>query len=255
MNDPASGSGADSTGGDEAIQRASASGPESRDDTGRTVDRPQLATIHSWPELERPVLVMCMEGWIDAGLAAGNALGHLVSSMPNQLVATFSSDDLIDYRARRPTLRIVNGVDVELRWGEIRLHAATNRTGRTVLILAGPEPDMRWHAFIAEVVGLASRLGVETSRRARRLPGPGPHTRSIRLVGTSTDSDLAARSGSFRPASKCHPEYRVPSRSPSARLDSRRRAMGSGSPLRVGHALPRRLRHALDGLARMAGSR
>ncbi len=254
MNDPASGSGADSTGGDEAIQRASASGPESRDDTGRTVDRPQLATIHSWPELERPVLVMCMEGWIDAGLAAGNALGHLVSSMPNQLVATFSSDDLIDYRARRPTLRIVNGVDVELRWGEIRLHAATNRTGRTVLILAGPEPDMRWHAFIAEVVGLASRLGVEIVVGLGAFPAPVPHTRSIRLVGTSTDSDLAASVG-FLPAS-----IEVPSGVQGA-LEV---AFGEASIPAVGlwarvphyvSAMPYPAASAalLDGLARMAG--
>jgi predicted ATP-grasp superfamily ATP-dependent carboligase len=158
-----------------------------------------LAQIHSWPTVERPVMVVCLEGWIDAGLAASAAVAHLLSSMPHDLVATFDADELIDYRARRPTLRIVNGVDEDLRWPEIRLHAATNRTGRTVLILAGPEPDMRWQRFNAEVVALASRLEVEKVIGLGAFPAPVPHTRPVRLVGTSTNAQLAAEVG-FLPA-------------------------------------------------------
>ncbi|MBV9660457.1 MAG: PAC2 family protein [Acidimicrobiales bacterium] len=160
----------------------------------------QLATIHSWPQTEGPVMVMCLEGWIDAGSAATNAVGHLLAAMPHDLVASFDSDELIDYRARRPILRIVNGVHKELRWAQIRLHSATNRTGRTVLVLNGPEPDMRWHRFTSEVIGLASRLGVELVVGLGGFPAPVPHTRPVRLVGTSTDAELAARVG-YLPAS------------------------------------------------------
>ena len=158
-----------------------------------------LVQVRAWPTVERPVLVVCMEGWIDAGLAANAALTHLMAGMPNEVVATFDADELIDFRARRPTLRIVNGVDEELRWPEIRLHAATNRTGRTVLILAGPEPDMRWHRFTSEVVALASRLQVELVVGLGAFPAPVPHTRPVRLVGTSTTAELAASVG-FLPA-------------------------------------------------------
>lgn len=159
----------------------------------------ELARIHRWPELERPVLVVGMEGWIDAGVGSATAVAHLLASMPHELIATFDSDELVDFRARRPTLRIVNGVDTEMRWPEIRLEAATNRTGRSVLVLTGPEPDMRWHAFIAEMVGLASRLNVEMVLGLGAFPAPVPHTRPIRLVGTSTDAELAAQVG-FLPA-------------------------------------------------------
>jgi predicted ATP-grasp superfamily ATP-dependent carboligase len=159
----------------------------------------ELASIHNWPTLERPLLVMAMEGWVDAGLAAGRAASALLGAMPSELVATFDADELIDFRARRPTLRIVNGVDTELRWATIRLIAATNRTGRSVLLLTGPEPDMRWHQFIAEVVGLATRLEVEVVVGLGAFPAPVPHTRPVRLVGTSTDAELAARVG-FLPA-------------------------------------------------------
>jgi proteasome assembly chaperone (PAC2) family protein len=156
-----------------------------------------LYTVHAWPAVERPVLVMCLDGWIDAGAAAATALSTLSKGMPHELVATFDADELIDFRARRPTLRIVNGVDEELRWPELRLEAATNRTGRTVLILSGPEPDMRWHRFSREVVGLARRLGVELVVGLGAFPAPVPHTRPVRVIGTSTDADLAGRVGTM----------------------------------------------------------
>jgi proteasome assembly chaperone (PAC2) family protein len=159
-----------------------------------------LATVHHWPTLERPVLVVAMEGWVDAGLAAGTATASLLAAMPNEVLATFDDDALIDFRARRPTLRIVNGVDTELRWATIRLMVATNRTGRSVLILAGPEPDMRWHGFVSEVVQLASRLEVELVVGLGAFPAPVPHTRPVRLVATSTEAELAAKIG-FLPAS------------------------------------------------------
>jgi predicted ATP-grasp superfamily ATP-dependent carboligase len=159
----------------------------------------ELATIHNWPTLERPVLVVAMEGWVDAGLAASTATANLLAAMPNVPLATFDADELIDFRARRPTLRIVNGVDTELRWAVIRMIAATNRTGRSVVVLTGPEPDMRWHHFISEVVQLASRMEVELVIGLGAFPAPVPHTRPVRLVGTSTDPELASRVG-FLPA-------------------------------------------------------
>lgn len=155
----------------------------------------QLARIHSWPATERPVLVVCMEGWIDAGMAAATALGHLGEVMPLEVVATFDADELIDYRARRPILRIANGIHEELRWAEPSLAVATGRSGRTVLVLSGPEPDMRWHRFVSEVVGLATRLEVELVVGLGAFPAPIPHTRPVRLVGTSTDEELATQIG------------------------------------------------------------
>ena len=67
--------------------------------------------------------------------------------------------------------------------------------GRTVLILTGPEPDMRWHQFIAEVVQLASRLEAKLVVGLGAFPAPVPHTRPVRLVGTSTEAELAGQIG------------------------------------------------------------
>ena len=62
------------------------------------------------PELESPVLILALDGWIDAGLGAANARAALVQGLEPVTVATFDSDQLLDHRARRPTMHLVDGV-------------------------------------------------------------------------------------------------------------------------------------------------
>src|SRR5205823_10313363 len=112
--------------------------------------RPTLMSMYervAEVELDAPVLVMGMEGWIDAGLGGGAAMATLVDQVPNQVVARFDTDLLLDQRARRPVLRIVEGVTSPLTWPEIELRAGEDRSGKSVLLLVGPEPDMRWKSF------------------------------------------------------------------------------------------------------------
>lgn len=156
----------------------------------------ELVNIHRWPTLVRPALVMALEGWVDAGLAAASAANILRASLPHQLLATFDADQLIDHRARRPTLRITNGVNSELRWPEIRLDVAVaTPAGRSILMLTGPEPDMRWRQWSREVVELISRLGVELVVGLGAFPAPVPHTRPVRLVSTGNNAENAGRVG------------------------------------------------------------
>lgn len=126
-------------------------------------------------------------------------MANLLGAMPNVLVADFDTDAVIDHRARRPIMRVVNGVHTELRWPQPTLRAATNRTGRSVLLLSGPEPDMRWHQFTNEVVQLGLRMGVELVVGLGAFPAPVPHTRDVRLAATASTAELAGRVG-FIPA-------------------------------------------------------
>src|SRR4051794_23062357 len=117
-----------------------------------------LYELHEHREITSPVLVVAMEGWIDAGLAAGGAIASLLGTLPTQPLATFDGDELIDQRARRPVIRLVDGVNTSLTWPEIQMRVAEDRMGSQVLLLVGPEPDIRWKAFTSDVVELAGRL-------------------------------------------------------------------------------------------------
>ncbi|HTW07065.1 MAG TPA: PAC2 family protein [Acidimicrobiales bacterium] len=154
-----------------------------------------FASIKSWPRLEHPVLVVGLEGWVDAGYAAATAITALLESVPHELVATFDADALLDQRSRRPVLRISNGLHGALTWPELRLYAATETGGRSLLILAGPEPDFHWRDWSAEVVALGLRLGVEMLVGFGAFPAPVPHTRSVRLAATANTSELAGKVG------------------------------------------------------------
>src|SRR5581483_8163243 len=113
-----------------------------------------LFTLLTNRTFDQPVLVMCLEGWIDAGLGAGAAMATLLAGRTADDVARWDADELVDHRARRPVVHIADGVSSGITWPEIDLRATTDDNGRDMLLLVGPEPDMRWHAFAGSVTTL-----------------------------------------------------------------------------------------------------
>lgn len=148
--------------------------------------------------LDRPVLVLGMEGWIDAGLGAGAAMAHLLGAGSPGEVATWDADRFLDYRDRRPVVRIRDGVTDAIAWPRIHLLATTDRAGNDLVALVGPEPDMAWRAFVASVVELAVELGVRMVVSIGAFPISVPHTRPVRLAATAATAELAERVGVVR---------------------------------------------------------
>jgi len=142
-------------------------------------------------ELTRPVLVMGLEGWVDAGLSGGNAMAALLGSMRTETLVTFDSDVLVDHRSRRPTQRIVNGVLESVTSTEIQIRYGVDAAGNDVLLLVGPEPDYRWKAFTDELVDLSLDFGVRFVAGLGGFPAPMPHTRPIRVIATAIDQVIA----------------------------------------------------------------
>jgi proteasome assembly chaperone (PAC2) family protein len=137
------------------------------------------------PELNEPVLVVALEGWIDAGIAASTAIATLLETIPTEVLATFDTEYFIDQRARRPLARIVDGVTTELTWPEIQLRYGRDPDGADVLFLIGPEPDFHWSDFVDVVTDAAGRFDVRLVVGLGAFPAPTPHTRPIRVIGTA----------------------------------------------------------------------
>src|SRR5437016_6779029 len=133
--------------------------------------------LHSPPDVDDPVLVMSLDGWVDAGLGAATAGAALLTSIETEVVATFDVDDLLDHRARRPVVRIVDGVNTGLMWPKIQLRSGRTESGRDLLVLVGPEPDHQWRAFGTAVAELAGAFGVSLVVGLGAFPAPVPHTR------------------------------------------------------------------------------
>jgi predicted ATP-grasp superfamily ATP-dependent carboligase len=156
------------------------------------------------PDLEHPVLVLALEGWIDAGLAANTAGTVLLDELDTVTVARFNSDVLLDYRARRPTVHMVNGVLRRLSWPSTELLAAHDQAGNELLLLTGSEPDRSWHSFVDAVVHLALDFDVRMCVGLGAYPAPAPHTRPGRLAASASTAQLA-ETGGFIKASLDYP--------------------------------------------------
>ena len=144
--------------------------------------------------LDSPVLIVAFDSWVDAGSASTTAARLLAEEAP--IVATFDSDGLFDYRARRPTLEIIDGRPSSLAWPELAVRRA--RIGdRDVLVLAGPEPDYRWRELAADAVELTRQLSIAEWISLGAIPAAVPHTRPVPVLGTESRPGLLR--GEVRP--------------------------------------------------------
>jgi hypothetical protein len=150
------------------------------------------------------VLVVALEGWVDAGLGADGAISALLSAGPTELVATFDGESLIDQRARRPVVHIARGINEGLTWPVIQMRLGQDLDGADVCFLVGPEPDFRWPSFVS-VVALCRDLRIRMVVGLGAFPAPAPHTRpgapgrhGTAIVGRSRRPDRHRAGGDRR---------------------------------------------------------
>jgi PAC2 family len=137
--------------------------------------------------LDSPVVVTAMDGWVDSGSAATMAAALL--SEGGDTMATFDSDRIYDFRARRPTREIIDGMPRKLTWPELKL-VRRRLDDRDILVLSGPEPDYRWQQLGAELAQLARMLEVEEWISLGAIPAAVPHTRPVTVFGTASRDGL-----------------------------------------------------------------
>lgn len=144
------------------------------------------------PTLHEPILVVMLTGWIDAAGAAAAAVEQLSRASMSTPVLSFDDDVYVDYRARRPTMALRNGLNTDLEWSTIELRSGRTPDGRDLLFLVGPEPDMAWRRFGRAVATLAVDFGVTKMVSMGAYPFATPHTRPSRLSVSSPSTDVLA---------------------------------------------------------------
>jgi len=151
----------------------------------------ELVEVHEHPELTTPVMVVALEGWIDAGAAAVNAMSAVLSGTDTTPVATFDADRIIDHRARRPVMHLVNGLITDLDWPGTEMSAGVDQAGNDLLLLSGAEPDFEWSGFTSSVLELAEDFECRMMVYFGAYPAPVPHTRAVNLAITTSSVELS----------------------------------------------------------------
>jgi hypothetical protein len=120
-------------------------------------------------ELESPVLLFAIGGFVDAGQAGRLSADHLRESLEHRVLARFDLDQMYDYRARRPVMTFAGD-----HWESYEQ----------------PEPDVQWERFVAAVVQLVELYAVRLAIGVHAIPMAVPHTRPIGVTAHATDPSL-----------------------------------------------------------------
>lgn len=151
------------------------------------------------PALRRPLFVVAFEGWNDAGDAATTALNYLAGAWDAQVFATLSAEDFFDFTVTRPQVRLSESGQRRIDWPDIELLAAElPDAAHDVVLVRGVEPQLRWKTFAAAMVSVARTLQAELAVVLGALLADVPHSRPVRVSGTTDDPELALRLGLAR---------------------------------------------------------
>lgn len=144
------------------------------------------------PELEgrSPVMIVALDGFLDAGNASALAIAHLAGADGGRVIASFDVDELHDYRARRPALTFHEDRYTDYDAPRLAVRLLRDADHTPYLLLSGPEPDVRWEAFVRAVRVVIQRFDVGLVASLGSVPMAVPHTRPTQLTNHATSKRL-----------------------------------------------------------------
>ncbi|MGW8434730.1 PAC2 family protein [Nocardiopsis sp. NPDC055879] len=147
-------------------------------------------------ELVEPVMVAAFEGWNDAGEAASLAVEHLSEQWDARELCSLAPDDYYDFQVTRPRMSVVDGRLSEVEWPTTRVSVVRPPgSSRDLVLVSGPEPNVRWRSYAADLLAIARELGVRRAVLLGSLLADAPHTRPVPVTGMSSPQQLGERHG------------------------------------------------------------
>src|SRR5699024_10589893 len=154
------------------------------------------------PSLHGLDLLVVFSGYLDAGNVSTQLENVLLERLDHQRIATFDTDQLLDYRSRRPHLRFDGEKFFDYEAPELELHLLKDQMQRPFLMLSGPEPDYQWDRFVAAVMILIDQLDVELVTFVDAIPLPVPHTRPLGVTTHGNARELLGGRATWAPTGR-----------------------------------------------------
>ncbi|HEX6114238.1 MAG TPA: PAC2 family protein, partial [Geminicoccaceae bacterium] len=143
-----------------------------------------MLTVHHLPDLRQPVVLGAVSGWSDAGSAASGALGYLLGKWSARRFAEFDSDAIYNYTVTRPATVRSGGGRRRLHWPDLAWYAMPlPHAQRDLVLLLGPEPDLRWREMRRATLELMDRLQASMLLTLGAFYAQVPHTGAVRMFG------------------------------------------------------------------------
>jgi len=144
------------------------------------------------PQLYAPVLIVGFAGWSDAGDAASGAVSFLAEQWNAQPFASLDPEPFYDFTSTRPRVEFDEAGQRQVLWPEIVFSAATvPERNLDVILLSGPEPQLKWRTFCEQVIGLAQLFDTARLLTFGALLAEVPHARPVSMFGVGHDEEAA----------------------------------------------------------------
>jgi hypothetical protein len=147
-------------------------------------------------------LVAGLTGFADAGSAVSQFSQYLLDTLEVREIATFDTDALLDYRARRPTIFFDQDHLTEYTPLKLSLYLVKDELGQPFLLLTGFEPDFQWERFSQAIIQLVQRYQVKDTTWVHAIPMPTPHTRPIGVTVSGNRTDLIDAMSVWKPSTQ-----------------------------------------------------
>ena len=144
-------------------------------------------------DLNSPVCIAAFEGWNDAGEAATSAVKYFQDRFNAIKIGTIESEEFFDFTISRPVIEIPDK-QREIIWPATEIYVAKMSDSKhDLVIIVGHEPQLRWRTFTDQIIEIASIAESQMVVALGSLLTDIPHSRPVKVFGSSDDSDLAQR--------------------------------------------------------------
>src|SRR5438132_1914173 len=150
--------------------------------------------FHREPPANIPTMVTALSGWMDAGEAATDSLRFLVRQLSAEPLATIDLEDFVDFTQVRPVVRLNAEGELTIHWPRSAFWLWQPPAPRAGLLLfRGLEPQRRWRTYATALLEVAALCGVQRIVSLGAVLAAVPHTRPLRVTGSSPDPAGQAR--------------------------------------------------------------
>ena len=136
-------------------------------------------------------LVTAFKGWPDAGEGASSAVRYLLRKLQARKIADVDPEEFFDFTQMRPQVSTNSEGQRILKWPANELFFAAGKGEEPgLMFFLGNEPNLKWRTFAASILEAAEGWGVDGVIHVGALLDAVPHTRDVRITGTSNGAKL-----------------------------------------------------------------
>jgi proteasome assembly chaperone (PAC2) family protein len=163
-------------------------------------------------------IVTAFKGWPDAGEGASSAIRYLLRKLQAKKFADVDPEEFFDFTQIRPQVSINSEGARIIKWPANELYFAPGKGDDPgLMFFLGVEPNLKWKTFSAAILEAAQSRGVTAVVHVGALLDAVPHTREVRITGSSNGAQAKEEMESYNIVSS---NYQGPTGIASAMMET-----------------------------------